>query len=300
MILDNTLDNTIKVLLTEKLNKLEEAFSADVIFYFGELHPAMVRPFRDLIEDLRHILDADSKDAPKSHARLVIVLNTPGGSAEIAEKMVDIVRRHYQDVSFVVPDFAMSAGTIFCLSGDRIYMDYSSSLGPIDPQVWNGQQWVPALGYLDKVEELLKKARSGNLTNAEFLILQNQDLAMLSRYEQAKNLTETLLKKWLIEFKWKDWLTHETAPTKVGQPVTEDEKKARAEEIARHLGNNKYWHSHGRMIGINTLRTLLKLKIEDYSNDAKLHPLIRSYNDLITEYIAKNGHKAFMHSRNYF
>lgn len=62
MILDNTLDNTIKVLLTEKLNKLEESFSADVVFYFGELHPAMVRPFRDLIEDLRHISDARSED----------------------------------------------------------------------------------------------------------------------------------------------------------------------------------------------------------------------------------------------
>jgi serine dehydrogenase proteinase len=300
MILDNTLDNTIKVLLTEKLNNLEESFSADVVFYFGELHPAMVRPFRDLIEDLRHIPNVRSEDASNSQARLAIVLNTPGGSAEIAEKMVDIIRHHYHDVSFVVPDFAMSAGTIFCLSGDRIYMDYSSSLGPIDPQVWNGQQWVPALGYLDKVEELLEKARSGNLTNAEFLILQNQDLAMLSRYEQARNLTETLLKKWLIEYKWKDWVTHETTPSRIGQTVTPEEKRARAEEIARHLGNNKYWHSHGRMIGINTLRTLLKLRIEDYSNDRELHPLIRSYNDLITEYIAKNGHKAFMHSRNYF
>lgn len=294
------LDNTLKLLLTEKLSNLEEAFSADVIFYFGELHPAMVRPFRDLIEDLRHIPNVRNKDENKAQTRLVVVLNTPGGSAEIAEKMVDIVRHHYQDVTFVVPDFAMSAGTIFCLSGDRIYMDYSSSLGPIDPQVWNGQQWVPALGYLDKVEELLEKARSGNLTNAEFLILQNQDLAMLSRYEQAKNLTETLLKTWLIEYKWKDWVTHETTPAKLGQPVTLEEKKARAEEIARHLGNNKYWHSHGRMIGINTLRTLLRLRIEDYSNDGKLYPLIRSYNDLITEYIAKNGYKAFMHSRNYF
>ena len=27
----------------------------------------------------------------------------------------------------------MSAGTIWCMSADKIFMDYSSSLGPIDP-----------------------------------------------------------------------------------------------------------------------------------------------------------------------
>src|SRR5262249_9572782 len=148
---------------------------------------------------------------------------------------------HYKDVAFVVPDLAMSAGTIFCMSGNRIWMDYSSSLGPIDPQVWNGTQWVPALGYLDKVEEMLDKAVKGTLTNAEFLILQSQDLALLSRYEQARNLTVTLLKKWLVQYKWEDWKTHGTDPAKLGQPVTEEEKRQRAEEVARLLGDNKYW-----------------------------------------------------------
>ena len=80
---------------------------------------------------------------------------------------MEILRAHYRSVFFVVPDFAMSAGTILCMSGDRIYMDYSSSLGPIDPQVHNGKEWVPALGYLDKVEQLLEKARKGTLTNAD-------------------------------------------------------------------------------------------------------------------------------------
>jgi hypothetical protein len=58
-------------------------------------------------------------------------------------------------------------------SSSTLQEDYSSSLGPIDPQVFNGKEWVPALGYLDKVEQLLEKARQGQLTNAEFLILQN-------------------------------------------------------------------------------------------------------------------------------
>jgi hypothetical protein len=285
-------DSTIKDLLNKQLADLEHEFQGDVVFYYGEIHPSLLRIFRDFIEDLKS--QTPTKD------RLVVILNTPGGVAEIVEKMVEILRFHYQELYFVVPDFAMSAGTIFCMSGNKIFMDYSSSLGPIDPQVWNGQQYVPALGYLDKVEKLIEKAQANTITKAEFLILQNQDLAMLSRYEQAKNLTITLLKKWLVEYKFKIWTHHQTNPAKKGMPVTLEEKEQRAEEIATLLGNNKLWHSHGRMIGINTLRDVLRLEIEDYSTDATLQPLIRSYNDLITEYIARNEHKFFMHSRTYF
>lgn len=125
-------DATIKSLLNDKLIKLEIHFGADAIFFYGEINAGLVRPFRDLIEDL-------GKDKKKKD-KLVIILNTGGGSAETAEKLVDIFRYHYQDVTFVVPDYAMSAGTILCMSGNRIFMDYSSSLGPIDPQVWNGTQ----------------------------------------------------------------------------------------------------------------------------------------------------------------
>ena len=285
-------DSTIKETLTKRLLALEEHFDADVVFYYGEIHPAFAKPFRDFIEKLREV------DKPKE--KLVVFLHTPGGSAETVEKMVEIIRFHYKDVSYVVPDYAMSAGTILCMSGDRIYMDYSSSLGPIDPQVFNGKDWVPALGYLDKVNQLLEKAQNGTLTNAEFLILQGIDLALLSRYEQARDLTVTLLKKWLVEYKFRDWNTHETTPAKLGHPVTDDEKLARAEEIAKLLGDNKLWHSHGRMISAATLQRTLRLKIDDYSADNTLRRLIREYNDLLIEYISRSDFKFFMHSKNYF
>jgi hypothetical protein len=287
------LDETIKNTVTGRLNDLEKHFDGDVAFFYGPIDPPLMRFFRDFVERM-----AAARDAGRE--RLVFFLNTAGGSAEAAEKMVEIIRHQYREVFFVVPDFALSAGTILCMSGDRIYMDYSSSLGPIDPQVWNGKEWVPALGYLDKVEALLNKAASGQLTNAEFLILQNQDLALLSRYEQARDLTVTLLKKWLVEFKFRDWVVHRTDPAKKGKAVTDEEKRERAEQIARMLGDNKLWHSHGRMIGPGTLTALLKLEINDYSGDDKLRGLIRCYNDLLTEYIVRNNYPIFMHNRDVF
>jgi len=290
-----TLDSTIKDELNNRLENLEKYFKADVIFYYGEIHPSYVKFFRDFIEKLIE----EEKSGRSTPDTLVILLNAPGGSAETVEKMVEIVRFHYKNVYFVVPDFAMSAGTIFCMSGDKIFMDYSSALGPIDPQVHNGKEYVPAMGYLDKVEEMLKKAKEGSITKAEFLILQSLDLATLSRYEQAKNLTITLLKNWLVEYKFKDWDKHQSDPIKKGKPVTAEEKKERAEKIAELLGDNKKWHSHGRLIGIKTLTEELKLKIEDYSKNNELRNLIRSYNDLIVDYIVKNGFKVFVHSRNF-
>src|SRR3546814_159277 len=188
--------------------------------------------------------------------------------------MVEVVRHHFDEVFFAVPRAAMSAGTIFCMSGDKIYMDYTSSLGPIDPQVsLQDGNFVPALGYIDKVQEFIDKSSRNELTDAELLLLQRLDLATLRRYEQARDLSVSLLKEWLVKYKFKDWNVHAT--TNPGTPVTDEEKQQRAEQIAKDLSDNRVWHSHGRMIGINRLIHALKLKIENYTNDGELQGQIR-------------------------
>ena len=281
------LDTSIKDSLLVKLSDLEKSLDSDVTFFYGPIGTGVIKPYRDFIETLV------SKTTLKS---LTIILNTPGGSVETVEKLVEIVRYHYDSFNVIVPDFAFSAGTIWCMAADKIFMDYSSSLGPIDPQVYNGKEWVPALGYLDQVDKLIEKAKNNELTDAEFAILQAQDLARLTTFEQAKNLTITLLKEWLVKYKFKDWTVHSSS----GKIVTEPEKQARAEDAAKILGDNKLWHSHGRMISVGKLEKILKLKIEDYSKNDVLKPLIRSYNDLITDYIIRNNFPFFLHSKYYF
>lgn len=282
-------DTRVRDFLTRDLKNLERHFKTDVIFMYGVIAPGAENIFLDFIEDLK-------KDKKKSNT-LTILLKTPGGHAETVEKLVNIMRTHYDEVNFVVPEYAMSAGTIFCMSGDKIFMDYSSSLGPIDPQVYNGKNWVPALGYLEKVNELMNKINAGGNIQAEYLLLRDQDLAMLRSYEQARDLTISLLKEWLVKYKFKNWNTHRTDVTKIGTTVTQQEKQARAEEIARDLNNNGKWLSHGRFIGIETLKNDLRLEIEDYSNDKIMRGLIRKYNDTVCDYIVKYGYERFLHSR---
>lgn len=114
------------------------------------------------------------------------------------------------------------------------------------------------------------------------------------------NLKYHILEKWLVEYKFKDWDNHRTDTQLLGQSVTLDEKKERAKKIAKDLGDNKHWHSHGRMISAKTLQNELKLDIDDYSDNQELRDLIRSYNDLLNEFIAKNGFKVFLHNRKFF
>ncbi|WP_255453029.1 hypothetical protein [Parabacteroides sp. ZJ-118] len=189
-------------------------------------------------------------------------------------------------------DYAYSAGTIFCMSGDSIYMDYFSVLGPIDPQVQNKEgKWVAALGYLDKVNEYIEKAKAGNLTNVEFAILKDFDLAELRSFEQARDLTIDLLKKWLVKYKFKNWTKH-----KNGQDVTIKEKEERAAKIAEHLSDNNDWKSHGRPINIEALKEL-KLKIEDYSDKTELRSKIRDYYETMSDYVRLKGFPIFIHDR---
>lgn len=279
------LDHTILNHVNSKAKALEDVLQCDVVCYFGQIHPQITRLFRNFIEEV--------KDASKrTEGSLAIVLRTGGGSAETTERLVSIVRQHYDMVNFIVPDYAMSAGTIFCMSGDRIFMDYSSALGPIDPQVLSSDNsgYVAALGYLDKVDEITNKA---SLSPADVVFLKSLDLGKLALYEQAKNLSISLLKKWLVSYKFKDWTVHRT--TNPGAPVTQSEKEARAEEIAAALSDNKRWHMHGRALSVERLREL-RLDIDDYSNDVSVRTAIREYNDLLTAYADRMSLPIYLHS----
>lgn len=278
----SVLEETIESALDFYSNRLAQDLKADVFAFIGGIRHEYLDTFRTKMERLA------VGQRPQNHLKpnsLAFFLWTSGGSAEVVEKMVDITRHHYEDVWFFVPDFAMSAGTILCMSGDKIYMDYSSSLGPIDPQVPNNEQLlVPALGYLDQVERMIAKSAEGKLTDAEFAILQNQDLGTLHRYEQERELSISLLKDWLVKYKFKDWSTHSD-----GRQVTQGEKEERAVEIAETLSDHKLWHSHGRMIGVRTLTGMLRLKIEDYTDDIPLRKDIRKYGDLLTDCVHDRG-----------
>ncbi|WP_438436563.1 SDH family Clp fold serine proteinase [Kluyvera georgiana] len=283
--MSQNLDSTLETYISWQLEQFKGNFfsNCDVIAYYGGIFPWSKDVYQPKLELIGQMASG------RANRFLVIILNTNGGSVEAVEKMVEITRHFYQEVYFIIPDMAMSAGTIWCMSGDKIHMNYASSLGPIDPQVQSSDgKWVPALGYLDKVEEMIAKSRDGTITQAELMMLSQLDLAHLRRYEQARELSVDLLKKWLVEYKFREWTVHQS-DQKSGKLVTRKEKEARAKKIATSLSDNGKWHSHGRTIGINTLINDLRIKIEDFTYNNDFSVAIKNLHSVINEYMYKTN-----------
>lgn len=67
---------------------------------------------------------------------LDLILHTPGGDMAATESLVDYLRSMFgTDVRAIIPQLAMSGGTIMALSCNKIIMGKESSIGPIDPQL---------------------------------------------------------------------------------------------------------------------------------------------------------------------
>jgi hypothetical protein len=275
--IEQQLDNYIGDLRT-KLN-------ADVISFSGPILSMIDDFLRDAIESI------ESKNE-----KLAVILQTSGGSIEVAERIANLFRFHYKYVDFIIPSHAMSAGTVLVMSGDDIYMDYYSILGPIDPQIEKAgtNALIPALGYLTYFERLVEKSREGTLTTAELAyLIQKFDAAELYQFEQAKALSQTLLVDWLVRYKFKNWTETETRKI----PVTQTMKESRAEEIAKLLSNADEWHSHSRGISLAVLREKVKLIIKDYGEDTDLKTKVSKYYRLLSDYVARRGHQIIVHTK---
>ena len=77
-----------------------------------------------------------------------------------------------------------------------------------------------------------------------------------------------------------------------GNPVTPEEKKDRAAEIAEVLSNHGRWKTHGRSITIDNLRDL-GLLVTDYGEQAELADAIRRYYVLLRMTFDTNIYKLF-------
>lgn len=191
-------NQVVETRLTTILKSIEQRLKADCLMYDGPMLFGAEDFIRNAVEDLAQLTTKKRK--------LVFILETDGGYAEVVRRISDAVRQHYSVVDFLIPNHAMSAGTILAMSGDAIHMDYHSVLGPIDPQVENQEgKSIPALGYLVRYEELLDKANKGTISTAEMGILLNFDQGNLYSYQQARDLAVALLEEWLVKYKFKDW-----------------------------------------------------------------------------------------------
>lgn len=209
--------------------------------------------------------------------KIDVIIETPGGSAEIVEDIVEYIRNKFAEVAMIVPGCAKSAGTIMAMAGDEILMEPASALGPIDAQIIQGGKRFSAHAFLEGLKKIKEEVENqGQLNRAYIPILQNISPGEIQNCENALGFAKTLVREWLSKYKFKFWKTHSST----SNPVMEEEKRKRAQEIAEILCDHGRWLTHGRSITMHDLLEM-KLKVTDYSENAELSEAIRRYYTLL-------------------
>lgn len=70
----------------------------------------------------------------KDFRKISVLLHSSGGDIEDAYRIILALRENAEELDVLVPHWAKSAATFFCLAADNILMGRYGELGPLDPQ----------------------------------------------------------------------------------------------------------------------------------------------------------------------
>lgn len=194
--------------------------------------------FSDLIEGI------DEKTAD-------LLINSPGGFAEVTEAIVGMLRSKFDSIRFAIPNMAKSAATLLVLSGDELLMDERSELGPIDPQVEyptaEGRKREAAEDILEGFQEAKEVlAKEGPAATPAYVPLLNKyTIGLLRGCRNAMKLSRELAQTWLQTYM-----------------LSGDENSEAVAKIVEYFASHASTLSHNRAIGIDKCKEL-GLKVVD-------------------------------------
>lgn len=126
---------------------------------------------------------------------LDLVLHTPGGDLAATEAIVKYLRDCFgNDICAIVPQIAMSAGTMVACSCKEIIMGRQSSLGPTDPQFGG----VAAGGVIEEFEQAVQEVKD-NPSSAELWgrIIGKYHPTFLGDCKKAVDMSVAIVGGWL-------------------------------------------------------------------------------------------------------
>ncbi len=152
----------------------QDAYSCRLVVLLGFLFPNSVTLFEDTLYDATPQED------------LHIMLQTPGGDGETALRLLRQAQSRCKRLTVMIPDQAKSAGTLFVLGADEIYMGPTSDLGPIDPQFrMSDNSVVPARAIIAAVRDAEERVQKSPDTYALHASLLSNITSM--QVQQAKD-----------------------------------------------------------------------------------------------------------------
>lgn len=138
------------------LNELYTITGRNIIAYYSGFLSKPDSPLLDINdEDKNGFMMAVHK--LNRRRGLDLILHTPGGSIGATQSIVRYLHQMFDgDIRAIVPQIAMSAGTMIACSCREIFLAKHSNLGPIDPHVDS----YPAYGIISEFDKALKQCKS--------------------------------------------------------------------------------------------------------------------------------------------
>lgn len=164
---------------------------------------------------------------------LDLIIHTNGGDPNAADAIMRYLRKKFSHIRAIIPQNAMSAGTIMACGCDEIVMGKHSYLGPIDPQfILNtplGTRAFPAFSFIEQFEQAKKEiSEKPNTLKAWLPILQSLAPATLVEANKSIEFTREIVKEFLEKY------------------MFNGQNNSKADDISGHLSNHKNFNSHGK------------------------------------------------------
>jgi ClpP class serine protease len=201
---------------------------------------------------------------------LDLILHTPGGSTSALESLVDYLRQLFgNNIRAIVPQLALSAGTMIALACNEIVMGKHSSLGPIDPQIAG----LPAHAI---IEEFQRAQSEIGLNNFMALLWQ----PILQKYHP------TMIGACLKAIRWSEEMTKEWLKTGMFEGDLQAQQKADA--VVAELGSHAVTLSHDRHISLDRARSL-GLNVKALEDDDQLQDAVLSVHHLFIQTLSETS-----------
>lgn len=133
---------------------------------------------------------------------LDLFLHTPGGSIAATESLVEYLKSIFgTDIRVIVPQIAMSAGTMIACASKEIIMGKHSNLGPIDPQY----RGYPTHGIIEEFNRAVKEITEDPKKIPIWQpIIAKYSPTLIGECEKAIDWSNQMVKEWLITGMFKD------------------------------------------------------------------------------------------------
>lgn len=188
---------------------------------------------------------------------LDLLLHTPGGNVAATESLVHYLRAMFgTDTRVIVPQLAMSPGTMIALSAKAVVMGKHSSLGPIDPQIMGMPAHALVAEFTNAAEEIRKDPSAIPVWQP---ILAKYPPTLIGESQKAIVWAEQMVREWLA----------------TGMFAGEDDAEEKAAAVVSELASHELTLSHDRHIPAEKAKEI-GISVETLESDDDLQEAVLS------------------------